>query len=105
MILLDTHVCVWAVQGETRRLGRRTRQLLARAERQAVVRISPASIFEVSALHTLGRLRVTRPIESWIREAAEASGLRIVPLTPELAVDAGRIGRTALTDPLERILG
>ena len=104
MILLDTHVWVWAVQGEARRLGRRTRQLLARSERQGVLRISPASIFEVSALHTLGRLRIARPIESWIREAAESGGLRVAPLSPTLAIDAGRIARAALADPLDRLL-
>jgi PIN domain nuclease of toxin-antitoxin system len=104
VILLDTHVWVWAVQGEARRLGRRTRQLLARAERQGAVRISPASIFEVSALHTLGRLRVARPFGSWLREAIESSGLRVAALSPAIAIDAGQIGRAALPDPLDRLL-
>jgi PIN domain nuclease of toxin-antitoxin system len=104
VILLDTHVWVWAVLGEGRRLGRRTRQLLTRAERHGVLHISPASIFEVSALHTLGRLRVARPIESWIREAIESGGLRIAGLSPAIAIDAGRIGRAALADPLDRLL-
>ena len=104
MLLLDTHVWVWTVQGEARRLGRRTRQLLTRAERQGAIRISPASIFEVSALHTLGRLSVARPIESWIREAMDVGGLRVAPLSPSIAIDAGRIGHAALADPLDRLL-
>ena len=66
--------------------------------------VSPVSIFEVAALHTLGRLRLSRPVESWIREALEGAGLRIVPLSPEVAIDAGLIPRTALPDPLDRLL-
>ena len=68
------------------------------------MRISPASIFEVAALHTLGRLRLARPVESWIREALEVTGLRVAPLSPDVAIDAGLIPRTALPDPLDRLL-
>ena len=104
MLLLDTHVWLWTAAGDARRVGRRTRQLLSRAEKRGDVRVSPASIFELAALHTLGRLRLSRPVESWIREALDASGLRISPLSPEVAIDAGLIPRTALPDPLDRLL-
>ena len=104
MLLLDTHVWLWTAAGDARRVGRRARQLLAHAEKRGEVRVSPASIFEVAALHTLGRLRLSRPVESWIREALEAAGLRISPLSAEVAIDAGLIPRTALADPIDRLL-
>ena len=104
MLLLDTHVWLWTAEGDARRVGRRARQLISRAERSVDVYVSPVSIFEVAALHTLGRLRLSRPVESWIREALEGAGLRIVPLSPEVAIDAGLIPRTALPDPLDRLL-
>jgi PIN domain nuclease of toxin-antitoxin system len=104
VILLDTHVWLWTVEGETRRVGRRTRQLLAREERRGAVRISPASVFEVTALHTLGRLRLVMPIESWIRDALELPGLRLAPLSVDVAIDAGLIPRDALADPFDRLL-
>ena len=104
LLLLDTHVWLWTVEGNARRVGRRARQLIARAERRGEVRISPASIFEVAALHTLGRLRLARPVESWIREALEVTGLRVAPLSPDVAIDAGLIPRTALPDSLDRLL-
>ena len=104
MLLLDTHVWLWTAEGNARRVGRRARQLISRAERGAAVYVSPASLFELAALHTLGRLRLARPLESWIRETVEGAGLRIAPLSPDVAIDAGLIPRTALPDPLDRLL-
>jgi PIN domain nuclease of toxin-antitoxin system len=104
MLLLDTHVWVWSVDGDARRIGRRTRQSLRRAESHEAIRISPASLFELTALHTLGRIRLSGPIEQWIDEALDAAGIRIAELSPAIAIDAGFIPRTALADPLDRLL-
>lgn len=104
MILLDTHVWLWTAEGDAKRVGRRTRGLITREERQGTVRISPISIFELTALDTMGRLRLASPAASWIRDVLEVSGLRIVPLSPEVAVDAGAIPRDALADPIDRLL-
>jgi len=104
VLLLDTHVWVWALEGNRRRIGRRTRTVLARAEADDAVRVSPVSVFEVTALHTLGRLRLTQRPDEWIREALETSGARIAELSASAAVDAGAITRDALPDPLDRLL-
>lgn len=77
---------------------------MTNAEAQDAIRVSPASLFELTALHTLGRIRLTRRPEEWIRDSLTAGGIRIAELTPEIAVDAGHIPRTALADPLDRIL-
>ena len=104
MVLLDTHVWVWSVHGDARRVGRRARQLLARAESRGAIRVSPATLFELTALHTLGRIRLTHAPEQWIREALNAGGVRIAELSPRIAIDAGAIPRDALADPLDRLL-
>ncbi len=104
MVLLDTHVWLWSVHGDAHRVGRRTRRLLSRAESHSAIRVSPATLFEIVALHTLGRVRLTRRPEEWIRESLEVSGIRIAELSPAIALDAGHIPRTALADPLDRLL-
>jgi PIN domain nuclease of toxin-antitoxin system len=104
MVLLDTHVWVWSIEGDARRIGRRARQLLSGAESRDAIRISPATIFEVMALHTSGRLRFSRPAEQWIRDGLEAAGVRLAELTPSIAMDAGAMPRTALADPIDRLL-
>jgi len=104
MVLLDTHAWVWSIEGDVRRIGRRARALLARAESQDRIRVSPVSMFEIMALHTSGRLRLLRPAEGWLREGLTAAGIRVAEVTPAIAIDAGAIPRTALADPLDRLL-
>ena len=104
MLLLDTHVWLWSAAGDARRIGRRTRRLLARGEGDGALRVSPLSLFEVVALHALGRLQlVTRP-DQWIAAALAGGGVRIAELTTETAIAAGAIARSALADPIDRLL-
>lgn len=104
MLLLDTHVWIWSVAGDTRRIGRRARQRLARTQSTHKIFVSPVSLFEVTALHTAGRLRLTRSPEQWIRGALDETGIRVAELVPDMAIDAGTITRGALADPLDRLL-
>ena len=104
MVLLDTHAWIWSIEGDVRRVGRKAQALLARAEGQERIRVSPVSIFEIVALHAAGRLRLSRPAEGWIRESLAAAGVRLAEVTPSIAIDAGAIPRTALADPLDRLL-
>ena len=104
MVLLDTHAWIWSVEGDTRRVGRKAQTLLVRAEVQERIRVSPVSIFEIVALHTSGRLRLSGPAEGWIRDSMSAAGVRLAEVTPAIAIDAGAIPRTALADPLDRLL-
>ena len=54
VLLLDTHVWIWLLDGDTRRIGPRTRRLLDKAHARAGLRVSPVSVFEVSALAHIG---------------------------------------------------
>lgn len=103
MLLLDTHAWIWAVEGDAR-IGRRTRQLLTRAHADGSLRVSPASLFEIVALCTQGRLRLSQPPDQWIRQSLDVSGVRLAELSAGVAIDAGYIPRTALADPLDRLL-
>jgi PIN domain nuclease of toxin-antitoxin system len=104
VLLLDTHAWIWSVEADTRRLGRRARQLVSKADLREQIRISPASIFEVAALHTAGRLRLAGSAEQWIRDALTAGELRLAEITPAIAIDAGLLPRAALPDPVDRLL-
>ena len=104
MLLLDTHVWIWSVEAQERRIGRKTRQLLYRAESGDSVRVSPISLFEVTYLHGAGRLGITSSLEQWIEGALLPSGIRVAELTAHIAIDAGHIPRAALADPMDRLL-
>lgn len=104
VILLDTHTWIWSIEGDVRRIGRKARALLARAETEDRIRVSPVSVFEIMALATSGRLRLSQPVEGWIRDSLATAGVRVAELTPAVAIDAGAIPRSALADPLDRLL-
>ena len=104
LVLLDTHVLVWTLEGDVRRVGRRARALLARAESRDAVRVSPVSLFELAALHMLGRIRLRHSLEAWAADAFADGRLRVSELTRAMAIEAGGIRREALPDPLDRML-
>lgn len=104
MLLLDTHVWIWMLDGDTRRLGPRTRRLLDQAHGGGALRVSPISIFEVSALHASGRLALSRSLEQWLGAAIDGAGIRLAPLSRDVAVDAGLLPRTLVADPMDRLL-
>lgn len=56
-MLLDTHVWIWAAADIPRTLGPKTRRLLVRAAATGALYVSAASAFEITALHTAGRLK------------------------------------------------
>jgi PIN domain nuclease of toxin-antitoxin system len=104
VVLLDTHVWIWHVEGDARRIGVRTARLLKRWTDEDVLRVSPLSVFEVSSLHTAGRLEFSRTLEQWITSTMDVGGVRLLPLAVEAALDAGRIGAATIPDPVDRLL-
>ena len=78
--------------------------MIAGAEAQEGIRISPATLFEIVALHTAGRLRLAQPPEQWIEASLDRPGVRLAEFTRAVAIDAGFIPRNALPDPLDRLL-
>jgi PIN domain nuclease of toxin-antitoxin system len=103
-LLVDTHVWIWMLDGDTRRIGPRTRRLLDQAHARDALRVSPVSIFEVSALHTSGRLTLSRSLEQWLEAAIDGAGIRLAPLSRDVAVDAGLLPRALVADPVDRLL-
>ena len=104
-MLLDTHVWIWAADGGAK-LGPKTRRRLAKvsAAGSAATFVSTASIFEIVALHTAGRLQLSLPVERWIRESIERGGLRVLDIEPDIAIDAGLVPSSTLADPIDRLL-
>jgi PIN domain nuclease of toxin-antitoxin system len=102
ILLLDTHAWIWSVAGE--RIGRRAQRAISRADTLDAIRVSPVSVFELTALHSVGRLRLSTVPAEWIRRSLSTSSIRLAPLVTEVAIDAGSIPKTALADPLDRLI-
>ena len=103
-MLLDTHVWIWAAVDERRRLGPKTRRLLARAAEAGDLYVSTMSAFEIAALHTAGRLSLNQTVDGWIRESMARGRLRVMDISTAVAIDAGAMPSLALPDPIDRLL-
>jgi PIN domain nuclease of toxin-antitoxin system len=93
--LLDTHAWIWAVLGDGR-LGARAR---------AALRSSPA---EAAWLLSRRRIVIEDPTltwPAWLRAAATAPGIDVLPLTPDIAIASEQFTARFPRDPADRLIG
>lgn len=86
MIVLDTHVLVWADAGD-RQLGRKTRALIDRMWNIGKVAVPAIAFWEVGLLQARRRLRLPVPVADW-RNAILTAGALELPLDGAIAVRA-----------------
>ena len=102
MILLDTHIWVWWVQGESR-LDPAHRAALDAASPERLA-LSAFSCWEVVKLHEHGRLTLPVDISSWIGQATVYPRLDIIPLTTEIAIGVADLPPGMHKDPADQII-
>ena len=103
MIVLDTHVLIWAMEDE-RRLGTDARAAITAAEQADGIGISAITPWEIALLAEKGRLHLGREVGSWINEALALPGIKLAPVEPEIAVDSVRLPGSFHADPADRLI-
>lgn len=99
--LLDTHVWVWMLAGERRRMSARTWTLLAEAAERGALHVSDVSCWEVALKAATGRYITGQPIDGWLARAITAPGVTMLPLDREALVLGAHL--TAMHgDPADR---
>jgi PIN domain nuclease of toxin-antitoxin system len=101
--LLDTHAWIWWVHGD-RRLGTQTLNKLDQLPASSRPAISDISLWEVATLVSLGRLEIESTLDAWLAMAAHPSTVRILPITPRIAVEVARLPDTFQRDPADRVI-
>jgi PIN domain nuclease of toxin-antitoxin system len=104
MIVLDTHVLVWRVAGETKKLSRKARQVLQQHGKRSELIISSVTIFEIATLERRGRLRFNMSASEWLAHVRRLPEYRIEPLTDDIAERAGQFGEVFPGDPADRMI-
>ncbi len=103
MIVLDTHVLIWAVGGD-RRLGKTARGAIEKSlqtDRAAVSAITP---WEIAMLVEKGRLRLGCEVRSWIDDTLALPGIFLAPIDPAIAIDSVRLPGEFHADPADRFI-
>ena len=99
MVLMDTHAWIWWVNHDMDRFPTDLKEFM---ESETML-ISAISIYETSVLVKRGRVGLTLPLDQWISEALEGSGIDVVPVSRKIAEMAGVLPDLH-GDPMDRIL-
>jgi PIN domain nuclease of toxin-antitoxin system len=103
LILIDTHVLIW-LGGGPEKIGTKARQLLEDELLKREVVIAAITPWEISMSVTKGRLKLATQTQDWISTTLERTGIRVAPLQPNIAVDAGQLPGEIHGDPGDRII-
>ena len=101
--LLDTHILIWWIEGG-RRLRRAQRDVIAESSLENPLLVSEISLWEVSNLASLGRLKLTFPLRDWLEKAVAPPQVRRLGISPAVAAEVASLPADFHRDPADRIL-
>ncbi len=102
--ILDTHVWIWLVNGGPERLLGGAADAIRRTASESALAVSAISVWEVAMLESKGRLQLQMDCLEWVNEATKRAGMRVLPLSPEIAVASARLPGDLHGDPSDRII-
>jgi PIN domain nuclease of toxin-antitoxin system len=102
MIVLDTHIWVWWVHRDPQLPAAQAAYLNTHAAQG--LGVSVFSCWEVAKLSSLGRLVLTNPISDWLTFALGEPHIQLLPLTPQVAVEANNLPGSFHRDPADQII-
>ena len=66
--------------------------------------VSAITPWEIAMLVSKGRLALDRDVGEWVKAALALPGIRLEPLSPEIAIASTRLPGTIHADPADRII-
>ena len=100
MIILDTHAFLWW-RDESPRLSETARTAIEEAGR---IGVPTACCLEIATLDRRGRITLAGGVTKWMRAALADPRVEEIPLTAEIAIEAGRLPDTFPGDPVDRVV-
>ncbi len=102
MILLDTHIWVWWVDGNPQLTPAQRGHL--EANETTGLGVSVNSCWEVAKLVEMKRLVLRCPVVEWIKQGLAYPGIRLLYLTPRIAVESTHLPEAFHRDPADQII-
>ncbi|MBI5501430.1 MAG: type II toxin-antitoxin system VapC family toxin [Deltaproteobacteria bacterium] len=102
MILIETHIWVWWVQGDPRLTG--LQDAFLAAHESTGIGVSTITLWEVAKLVEHGRLTLPTAIEEWYNVALKYPGIQLVDLSPAIAAESTRLPGQFHADPADQII-
>jgi len=102
VIVVDTHIWVWWVQGDPR-LTAHHRHYIEQHEEDEIG-VCVISCWEVALLAVKDRLVLPLPVDEWIEGALLYPGVRLLDLTPYIAIESTRLPGGFHRDPADQFI-
>ncbi len=102
MIILDTHIWIWWVDGDPK-LSQTHSDYVGEHEEDGLG-VCAISCWETAKLVEHGRLPLPLPVDEWMAKALAYPGIRLLPLSPEVAVESTQLPGTFHRDPADQII-
>jgi PIN domain nuclease of toxin-antitoxin system len=102
VILLDSHVLIWAV-ADSKRLSKAAASAIRRARRGDGLAVSAITAYEVAWQIASGRIQGYGTVETSALRFLE--GVTVRPITPEIAALAAQFPEDYPRDPADRLIG
>ena len=102
VILLDSHVLIWAV-ADSKRLSKAAASAIRRARRGDGLAVSAITAYEVAWQIASGRIQGYGTVETSVLRFLE--GVTMRPITPEIAALATQFPDDYPRDPADRLIG
>lgn len=90
------------IHGDTRLTQRQVETIAA--NETDVIGVSAISCWEVAKLVEYGRLALPQPTKEWLMQALSYPGVRLLELTPEIAVESTQLPDKFHRDPADQII-
>jgi PIN domain nuclease of toxin-antitoxin system len=103
-LLLDTHIWLWYLEGDSARIGRNALSLLEKSGSQGNLVVSDISFWEIGVKAAKGRLSLSVEVNIWLSRASSAPGFRFLPLERDVLTLSTQLAGTAHNDPADRML-
>jgi PIN domain nuclease of toxin-antitoxin system len=102
-LVLDTHIWIWLMEGAPD-LKPKLRKRIEACAREGELLVSAISTWEVGMLEAKGRITFDQECADWVRDALSAPGIRLAPLSPDIAVASTRLPGDFHGDPADRMI-
>ena len=104
MLVLDTHVWIWLINGDEKIKNSNFLKIINKAGKKDSIKIPSICLWEFNMLAAKKRISLSQTPLNWINRALKAPGIAISHLTPEIAYESSNLPDNFHGDPADRII-
>jgi len=104
VILLDTHVVMWWVEGELKKIPRAALAAIDVEYPGGEIILSSITAWEIAMMVALGRRILSVDVATYLEKIAQIRGVSFIPVDNEIGVEAVTLPGEFHKDPADRII-